>query len=166
VFEIIERNDNWTKQELNSAETKWIESLLSRDRCMGYNITKGGEGVDSQTARKYALDYYKNQTTEQKKIRSKGCSLGQTQRYKNAGDTYETKERKRISHRGEYLIESPAGRQWQTKLGLQQFAEDFADEIGISYWSLFNAYRKCYKNTPNKKKYKNENHWKVTRIDV
>lgn len=92
-------------------------------------------------------------------------SKGQKKRYQDSTDTAETREKKSVSHRGRYDIESPDGRKWTTDLGLKEFAEIHADEIGVSYWALFNAYRKSYGNTVTTRITKITNNWKVTRLD-
>ena len=164
-FEVIRDCTGYTKQELDDIEILLIAEYDSRDKTIGYNITLGGDGIDSDTARKNANRYYKNQTTDQKVKRAEACAKGQQRRYATASDTVDTRNRKSISHRREYLIESPSGKQWKTKLGLKKFAEDYADEIGISYWALFNAYRKNYENRSQQRlQYKNVNNWMVTRV--
>ena len=50
-------------------------------------------------------------------------------------------------------------------LGLKEFAETYKNELKITYWGLFSAYRKCYNNVETTVKRKNQNQWKVTRID-
>ena len=163
LFEVIQDCTGYSKQELGDAEIKWIAELKSQDKYIGYNIMSGGQSVDSAIRRKTTLRYYQNQTPDQKLQRAAGCAIGQKKRYTAGGDTAETRNKKSISHRGEYLIEAPDGRQWHTKLGLKKFAEDFANEIGISYWALFGAYRNKNK-IQQRPEYKNANKWKVTRI--
>ena len=167
LFEVIQDCAGYSKQELGDAEIKWIAELHSQNKKIGYNITRGGEGVDSVTARNIANKHYKNQTPEQKVRRAAGCAKGQKKRYNNSVDSANTKEKKSISHRGEYLLESPDGRQWHTKLGLKKFAEDFADEIDVNFWVLFHAYRKGYtQKVRQRPANKGANLWKVERIDV
>ena len=64
-----------------------------------------------------------------------------------------------------YRIEAPDGRVWETDIGLKGFAENHKKEIEVDYWRLFNAYRKCYNNTTVVRKRKDNNNWKVTRLD-
>ena len=80
-------------------------------------------------------------------------------------DSDETKRRKSDAHKGKYLIESPDGRIWETDLGLKDFAKLHENELKIGYWQLFGAYRKCYNNTVTTRNRKDNNHWKVKRID-
>ena len=158
-FEIIERNDSWTTQQLNEREKHWIhhyDTLKS-----GYNVTSGGDGHDSESAKLF----WAQVSEEWKNKRAKNCSKGQKQRYANSGDSDLTKKKKSNSHKGMYRIESPVGQVWETDLGLKEFAEKFKNEIKITYWALFNAYRKCYNNEETSRSRKNINRWKVTRID-
>lgn len=103
---------------------------------------------------------------EKKKSRSKNCSTGQLKRFRESPESNDTKKRKSNSHKGTYKIESPDGRIWETNMGLKDFAKKYKSEIKISYWSLFNAYRKCYTNIVSNRNAKNINNWKVTRIDT
>jgi hypothetical protein len=162
-FEIIERNDEWSDEELNQREIFWISEYNSVN--VGYNMTRGGEGVDSECARQNALKHHAMMTEEKKLQRSQNCSIGQKKRYDESPDSDITKRRKSDAHKGAYRIESPAGKIWITELGLKQFAEDFKNELNVTYWQLFSAYRKCYTATVNVKKRKDENNWKVTRLD-
>jgi group I intron endonuclease len=160
-FEIIERNDDWTDQDLNEREKYWIEyhdTLKS-----GYNVTGGGEGHTSESAK-----LFWSQVTEEWKLkRAKNCSYGQQKRYSRFRDSDSTKAKKSRSHQGIYRIESPDGRVWETDIGLKDFAEKFKNEINVTYWSLFNAYRKCYtKQDDTIRRRKDNNHWKVTRLDT
>jgi group I intron endonuclease len=162
-FEILESNDNWSQEQLNSREIFWIEkynTLLE-----GYNMTSGGEGVDSECARSNAIKHHRTMSNEKKAQRAENCSKGQLKRFQQQPDSEETKKRKRDSHNGLYRIESPDGRVWETNIGLKGFAEEFKNEIQITYWQLFSAYRKCYTNTLTIRKMKNNNCWKVIRLD-
>lgn len=162
-FEVIESSDSWTKEQLNEREIYWISYYNSVDN--GYNMTIGGDGVDSELARQLALRHHTTMSIEKKQQRSANCSAGQRNRYKNDPDSNVTKQRKSDSHKGKYLIESPDGRVWETDIGLKDFAEKYSNELGINYWKLFNAYRKCYNNIQVTKIRKDHNNWKVTRID-
>lgn len=162
-FEIIEQNDFWSPAVLNEREIFWI-AFYNSVEC-GYNMTKGGEGVDSECARKNTVYQHENMSLEKKMERRKNCSIGQRKRFQENPESIETRRRKKESHSGRYLIESPDGRKWDTELGLKDFADQFADEIKITYWQLFNAYRKSYNNVTTTKKRKDQNNWKVTRID-
>jgi hypothetical protein len=124
-----------------------------------------GDGVDSVSAKKHAERYYSTITDDQKRLRSKNCSNGQLKRFKNSPETEETKQRKSNAHKGIYKIESPDGREWVTDIGLKEFAETYKFETNVSYWALFNAYRKCYNNVISVRSAKNINHWKVTKVD-
>jgi len=162
-FEIIEQSVDWTPEQLNNREIYWIAKYNSLN--VGYNMTLGGEGVDSETARKNALNHHATMSEKQKKARAQNCSNGQKHRYKETPDSDQTKKRKSDSHNGSYRIEAPDGRVWQTDIGLKGFAEQYKNEIKISYWRLFGAYRKCYTNTIVLRKRKDNNNWKVTRLD-
>jgi hypothetical protein len=128
-------------------------------------MTKGGDGVDSKCAQSNALIHHKNMTEEKKAQRSKNCSLGQRKRFIETPESNLTRQRKSDAHKGQYQIVSPDGKTWITYKGLKDFAETHKDEINVTYWQLFSAYRKCYTNTVNVKKRKNENNWKVIRLD-
>lgn len=162
-FEVIEQDDNWTKEQLNEREIFWIQQYDAVNK--GYNMTTGGDGVDSALAQKLALRHHRLMSPEKKAIRSVNCSKGQKQRYAANSDTNATKQRKSNAHKGTYIIESPDGRIWETKLGLKDFAKIYENEIQITYWALFNAYRKCYSNVTTQRARKDNNKWKVTRLD-
>lgn len=162
-FEVIEQDDSWTKDQINEREIFWIQYYNSVNE--GYNMTAGGDGVDSSLARKLALKHHQTMSPKKKEQRSANCSRGQKQRYATSPDTEETKKRKSDAHKGKYLIESPDGQIWETKLGLKDFAKEHENELKIGYWQLFNAYRKCYNNTVTTRNRKDNNLWKVKRID-
>lgn len=162
IFEIIEQDNSWSKSKLNEREEFWIK-FYNTIEC-GYNMTKGGDGVDSESARKI----YKSRaplSEERKRELSEIYSIAQQKRYRTATDSLSTKERKSQAHRGQYRIESPDGRVWVTDLGLKDFAKLHENELTVSYWQLFAAYRKCYTNTQTTATRKNINYWKVTRLD-
>lgn len=163
TFEVLEENNQWSKEELNGREIFWI-SYFDSVNC-GYNMTKGGDGVDSACAKQLALAHHRNMSEEKKEARKKNCSIGQLQRFKENPESELTKKRKSDSHKGVYRIESPDGRIWETDIGLKDFAEKFKNELNVNYWQLFNAYRKCYNNTVIQRKRKDNNTWKVTRLD-
>jgi group I intron endonuclease len=158
-FKIIEQNDNWTSAELNDRETYWIKNYNTLEN--GYNVTSGGDGHDSESAKLF----WKNVSEEWKSKRAINCSIGQKRRYEKSTDSDLTKKRKSDSHKGSYKVTSPDGREWVTTLGLKEFAETYQDEIKITYWQLFSAYRKCYNNKQISVKRNNENLWKVERLD-
>lgn len=162
-FEIIEQNDNWTKEELNSREIYWIQYYNSVH--LGYNMTSGGDGVDSTCARNNALKHHAKMTKEKNDERSRNCSIGQQRRFKENPESDITKKRKSDARKGSYRIESPSGQVWTTDKGLKDFYKDHKDELKITYWQLFSAYRKCYNNTTTKRHRKDQNNWKVIRID-
>ncbi len=162
-FEIIESNNNWTQEQLNSREIFWIKKYNTLVE--GYNMTSGGEGVDSECARSNAIKHHRTMSNEKKAQRAENCSKGQLKRFQQHPDSEETKKRKRDSHNGLYRIESPDGRVWETNIGLKGFAEKFKNEIQITYWQLFSAYRKCYTNVLTIRKRKDNNCWKVIRLD-
>ncbi len=158
-FEIIERNDKWTTQDLNTREKYWIQHYKTLHN--GYNITAGGDGHDSESAKLF----WANVSNEWKQQRALNCSKGQLKRFADKPESEKTKKRKSDAHNGSYRIESPDGRIWETDIGLKGFAEQFQTEIKISYWGLFSAYRKCYNKQDSIVIRKNTNNWKVTRID-
>ena len=162
-FEVIDKNQNWTTYELDNKEIYWIRRYNST--VTGYNMTPGGKGTGTDTSRKTTLAYHKNMTEEQKKIRAQNCSKGQLKRFEDHPESEKTKKRKRDAHNGSYRIESPDGKVWETDIGLKGFAEQYQTELKISYWGLFNAYRKCYNKQDSIVIRKNTNNWKVTRID-
>ena len=162
-FEIIEENSSWTNAQLDNREIYWIAFFDSVNT--GYNMTKGGKGIDSACARKNALNHHASMTVEQKESRSRNCSKGQKLRYQRSPDSDETKKRKSDAHNGTYRIESPTGQVWITSLGLKKFSETFKNEINISYYQLFGAYRKYYSNINVTQTRVNNNKWKVIRID-
>ena len=162
-FEVIEENNSWTKEELNNREISWIAHYDSVNT--GYNMTIGGDGVDSDCAKLLALAHHRNMSEEKKKIRRQNCSSGQLQRFKKNPESEATKKRKSDAHKGVYRIESPDGKIWETDVGLKEFAERYKNELTVNYWQLFNAYRKCYNNNTISRKRKDNNNWKVTRLD-
>lgn len=159
TFKIIEQNDQWSSAELNQQEKFWIQNYKTLEQ--GYNVTAGGDGHDSESA----TLFWKKVSEEWKKKRALNCSIGQKRRYEKSRDSEETRNRKSEAHRGIYKITSPDGKEWITDLGLKKFAETHKDELGVTYWALFSAYRKCYNNSQTSIKRKNENLWKVMRID-
>lgn len=158
-FEIIEQNDKWTTHDLNTREKYWIHYYKTLHN--GYNITSGGDGHDSESAKLF----WANVSIEWKQKRALNCSKGQLKRFKENPESEKTKKRKSDAHNGSYRIESPDGRVWETDIGLKGFAEQYQIELKISYWGLFNAYRKCYNKQDSTVIRKNTNNWKVTRID-
>jgi len=158
-FEIIERNDNWSTDELNKREAYWIRHYDTLNN--GYNVTGGGDGHDSESAKLF----WANVSEEWKSARALNCSIGQKKRYATAKDSSITKQRKSDSHKGVYKIVAPDGREWITTQGLKDFAKNHESELGITYWALFGAYRKCYNNSVTTKIRKDTNNWKVIRLD-
>jgi hypothetical protein len=158
-FEIIEQNNKWTMQNLNTREKHWIQHYKTLHN--GYTITAGGDGHDSESAKLFWVKV----SDEWKQKRALNYSKGQLKRFVDNPESEKTKKRKSDAHNGSYKIESPDGRVWKTDIGLKGFAEQFQTELKISYWSLFNAYRKCYNKQDNIVIRKNTNNWKVTRID-
>lgn len=128
-----------------------------------YNRTDGGDGLDPDTARRLATEYHSKLSLEDKTKRSNNCSAGQKKRFIN-GESEITKDKKRKSHQGSYIIESPDGRKWITDIGLKDFCVKFSQEIGITYWQLFAAYRRDYNSITVKRKRKDSNNWKVKRV--
>lgn len=163
VFEVIDFNDNWSKEELNSKEIFWISFYNSVNE--GYNMTEGGDGVDSRCAKELALSHHRTMTEEKKEIRKQNCRKGQLKRFQNCPESEITKQRKSNSHKGSYRIESPEGKVWITDIGLKDFAELYKNEIKITYWQLFSAYRSCYNSKAVTRKRKDNNLWKVARLD-
>jgi group I intron endonuclease len=159
IIEVLEWVDD---SIINEREIFYIEKYNART---SYNIAAGGEGVNSELARTLALRHHKNMSKEQKKQRSDNCSRGQQARFKKNPESNETKQRKSKAHQGKYLIEAPDGRTWTTDEGLKKFANDNETELGVGYWQLFGVYRKGYTNKITTRKRKDNNNWKVTRID-
>ena len=165
-FELIEQNENWTQQDLNNKEIFYIDHYNTYFKNgSGYNMTRGGDGVDSESAQKIITEWHSNMSDEKKLSRAINCSIGQRKRYEESSDSLETRLKKSRSHQGEYTIEAPDGTKYIAKNGLKEFAAVYGQELKISYWQLFNAYRKCYKNDIVKTIRKNSNKWKVYRID-
>lgn len=164
-FSLVEENPNWTRKELDNKEIYYIKYYNTYwKNGQGYNMTHGGEGIDSKSAKLIITEWHKNMPEEKKLSRSLNCSIGQKRRYKNSNDSLETKKKKSKSHQGKYIIESPEGNKYTANNGLKQFAEDYSKDLGITYWQLFNAYRKSYKNQTTTKNRKDSNNWKVYRI--
>lgn len=163
IFEVIEENSSWSKEELDNREIFWISHYNSIET--GYNMTIGGDGVDSDCARKFAITHHRTMSEEKKQTRKKNCSNGQLRRFKENPESDITKKRKSDAHKGTYRIESPDGKIWETDIGLKEFAKQYKNELTVDYWQLFNAYRKCYNNTVVKRKRKDNNNWRVTRLD-
>lgn len=166
TFDILEQNENWDTYTINEKEKFYIKKMNTYYTYgKGYNMTKGGDGVDSESASVRTKNQHKQMSDEKKQQRSINCSKGQKERYSNSKDTIETRQKKSKAHQGNYLIESPDGKKWEITNGLKEFAEEYGDQLGITYWSLFNAYRKTYSKEKTTKKRKNINNWKVTRLD-
>jgi hypothetical protein len=129
-----------------------------------HNRTAGGDGLDPETAKSLAHRYHDNLTEQEKQTRSKNCSAGQLKRFENPEPEI-TRQRKKEAHQGEYIIHSPDGKTWKTSIGLKGFAEQYKDELNVTYWQLFRAYRKGYNKEGNKRTRKDNNKWIVTRLD-
>lgn len=164
-FEIIEENNDWSKKELNDKEIYWIAEYKSVE--LGYNMTNGGDGLDSESAKRIVTKMWSQATDEWKATRAKNCSRAQLKRFIDNPESNATKKRKSKAHNGSYRVESPDGRIWITDIGLKSFAELYKNELKISYWQLFNVYRQCYSNTKslNPRKSTATSNWKVIRID-
>lgn len=68
----LEVLEECNKDNINLKEIYWIEHFNSTDPSKGYNITKGGEGVDSETASKLKKEYWDSpRSNKQKKELSK-----------------------------------------------------------------------------------------------
>jgi group I intron endonuclease len=48
-FTIVEQNNNWSSDELNQREKYWIQHYKTLHN--GYNVTAGGDGHDSESAK-------------------------------------------------------------------------------------------------------------------
>ena len=137
----------------------------------GYNMTIGGDGCPGmihsvKTKQKHRVitsKYHKNLTTEERNKRSKNCSYGQLERYKLKSDSEITKSKKKKAHQGKYVIISPEGSKYFAENGLKEFGEK--NNLGISYWQLFNSYRKCKNSQQKTRPRKNGNNWIVLRTD-
>jgi len=110
-------------------------------------------------------NYHAALSETQIKTRANNCSAGQRNRFKLTPESVLTKERKSKSHQGKYLIISPAGESHSAASGLKEFALIHGDLLQVTYWQLFNAYRKSYHTIPTKRIRSDANNWKVTRID-
>lgn len=128
-------------------------------------ILEQGEGLDSESAKISTTNYHKNLSEFERRKRSENCSKGQKERFKKNPESKLTKTRKSDAHKGSYRIESPEGKIWETSMGLKDFANQYKDELNVTYWQLFGAYRKCYNNKVVSKKRKDNNNWRVTRLD-
>lgn len=162
-FEVIE-SGNWSLEQINEKEKYWIQV----HNCvvpLGYNMTEGGDGLDSASASAFLQKYHDNLTEEKKRVRNENCSKGQLKRFKETPESSETKKRKSDSHKGKYRIEAPDGTIYITEDGLKEFVEKNKNVLDISYWALMGAYRKCYNKTETTLKRKNANNWKVIRLD-
>ena len=95
----------------------------------------------------------------------KNYSKGQKERFKRSSDSAETRQKKSDMNKGIYSITSPAGETYITEIGLKDFAATHGESLGVTYWSLFNAYRKSYLGQETTAKRKNINSWCVTRLD-
>lgn len=165
-FELVEGNANWTKECLNEKEIFYIKFYNTYYKNgQGYNMTIGGDGIDSVSAKKIISEWHENMPADKKASRAKNCSLGQKERYRRSSDSVETRKKKSKSHQRQYIIESPDGTAYNAKDGLKEFAKKHGEELNITYWQLFNAYRKSYKNQVTTKNRKDSNNWKVNRID-
>lgn len=164
-FEVVEESSTWTKEELNSKEIYYIDKFRTYYTLgNGYNMTYGGDGLDSESASLVITKWYQNMPEKKKKQKSDNSSLAQQKRYKDNPDSEETRRKKKKAHQGTYIIESPEGKVYNVDNGLKEFAEHNKEELGVTYWQLFNAYRKTYQNTTTVREQKNLNKWKVTRI--
>lgn len=162
-FEVID-SENWTPNQTNEKEKYWI-NVHNCVSPLGYNMTMGGDGLDSSSASSFWKNYHKNLSEEKRQIRNQNCSKGQLKRFKENPDSMITKRRKSDSHKGSYRIESPDGTIYITEDGLKDFVEKNKNKINITYWKLIAAYRKCYNNIETNSKRKNANKWKVVRLD-
>ena len=68
-FKIIERNDDWSTDELNQRETYWIRYFDTLKN--GYNVTGGGDGHDSESAKLFL----NNVSEDWKSARALNCSI-------------------------------------------------------------------------------------------
>jgi hypothetical protein len=90
---------------------------------------------------------------------------GQARRWLEHPDSDATRKKKSDMHKGVYHIVSPSGQEYTTDLGLKDFAAIHGQQLGISFWALFNAYRKNYQDSTTTANRKNINKWRVTRLD-
>ena len=163
IFEVVEESDKWTKEILDEREIYWIQLFDSIN--FGYNLTPGGDGVDSKTARVLAKRHHDNMSFDKKEQRSNNCSKGQLKRFKNFPETTDTKIKKKKAHQGNYKIISPCGVEFITTEGLKEFAIQVEMLYNVTYWQLYDAYRRSYNGIIISKKRKDSNNWKVFRLD-
>lgn len=150
---------------------KEYNSYLWAKKSNGYNMTLGGEGnlgmkhsdLTKQKHKEITSRWHKNMSKTEKNQRSVSCSIGQKRRFSTTPESLITKKKKSLSHQGKYLIINPNGEKYIADHGLKEFA--LATHLDISYWQLFNAYRKCKNNIICKRKRKDENKWIVIRLD-
>jgi len=165
-FEVVEESSTWSKKELDDKEIYYINKLETYYTLgKGYNMTYGGDGLDSESASRVITKWYQTMTEEKKQQKSHNSSVAQKKRYNTNPDSDETREKKKKSHQGTYVIESPEGGVYYADNGLKEFSEQNKEELGVTYWQLFNAYRKLYQDTITIREQKNLNKWKVTRVD-
>lgn len=93
-FEVIDQSQDWTAEQLNQKEIYWIAKYNTLTE--GYNMTSGGEGVDSECARRNATKHHATMTEEKKKERAQNCSKGQLKRFQETPDSALTKNGKVI----------------------------------------------------------------------
>lgn len=163
IFELIEDCNHLSKEELNLKEQSWIKFFNSIDE--GYNVTIGGDGIDSEAAKILAKRHYANMSDEKKRKRSLNCSAGQIKRFMNAPESQDTRSKKSKAHKGIYKIISPNGEEFITYDGLKDFANQIENQYNITYWQLYDAYRKNYKKITTIRKRKDSNNWQVIRLD-
>lgn len=115
-----------SKEELNEREIYWIAELDATNREKGYNITKGGDGIDSETASALKQAYWdSDRSTKQREANStrfkenNPSKKGRTPHNKGKKQTdYLTEEaaqRIREHNRKRWTPEARAARSEQTK---------------------------------------------------
>ena len=162
-----------TLKIMESFFIKEYNSYVWFEKSNGYNMTLGGEGTlgmryskkSKQKRKENALAYHAGMTEEQKLMRATNCSIGQQKRFTTTSESSITKHKKKLAHQGHYLIVSPLGENFTTTEGLKEFALKNGDKLGVTYWQLFDAYRRGYKHVVTKRIRCDSNKWKVTRLD-
>jgi len=89
--EIIEHCNS--KTELNKRETYWIQQTNSQNTDIGYNITSGGDGIDSELARKLIKKQWSDPNSKLNSLDTKNkIRKATTNNHRDPMSTYNTSE--------------------------------------------------------------------------